>query len=64
MQKHIYSITKEKIMMKRVMVIKYGFIDLDAKTDEEAIEKAKNLQDSDFDWSDFDEPKVIDDLDE
>ena len=50
-------------MMKRVMVTKYGFIDLDAKTDEEAIEKAKNLQDSDFDWSDFDEPKVIDDLD-
>lgn len=47
--------------MKRVMVTKYGFVDLDAKTDEEAIEKAKNLQDSDFDWSDFDEPKVIDD---
>ena len=46
--------------MKRVMVTKYGFVDLDAK----AIEKAKNLQDSDFDWSDFDEPKVIDDLDE
>ncbi len=48
--------------MKRVMVTKYGFVDLDAKTDEEAIEKAKNLQDSDFDWSDFDEPKIIDDL--
>lgn len=50
--------------MKRVMAIKYGFIDLDAKTEEEAIEKAKNLQDSDFDWSDFDEPKVVEDLDE
>ena len=64
MQKNICSITKEKITKKRVMVIKYGFIDLDAKTDEEAIEKAKNLQDSDFDWSDFDEPKVVEDLDE
>ena len=50
--------------MKRVMVTKYGFVDLDAETDEEAIEKAKNLQDPDFDWSDFDEPKVIDDLGE
>lgn len=50
--------------MKRVMVTKYGFVDLDAETDEEAIEKTKKFQDSDFDWSDFDEPKVIDDLDE
>lgn len=50
--------------MKRVMVTKYGFVNLDAETDEEAIEKAKNLPDSNFDWSDFDDPKVVEDLDE
>ena len=44
-------------MAKRVMVTKYGFAVLEG-TDEEVLEKAKNMSDSDFDWSDPDDPMI------
>lgn len=47
-------------MAKSVMVTKYGFAVLEG-TDEEVLEKAKNMSDSDFDWSDPDDPIIIDD---
>ena len=48
-------------MKKRVMVVKYGYPVVEAETDAEAVEKAKNMSDSEFDWSDFDDAQVVDD---
>ena len=44
----------------QVMVIKYGYVTLEVDSEEEALEKTKNMKDSDFDWSDFDDAQVID----
>lgn len=46
---------------KRVMVVKYGYAVVEAETDAEAVEKAENMSDSEFDWSDFDDTQVVDD---
>ena len=48
-------------MKKRVMVVKYGYAVVEAETDAEAVEKAENMSDSEFDWSDFDDAQVVDD---
>lgn len=48
-------------MKKRVMVVKYGYAVVEAETDTEAVEKAKNMSDGEFDWSDFDDAQVVDD---
>ena len=45
----------------RVMVIKYGYVVVDAESEEGAVELTKNMDDSDFDWSDFDDAQVVDD---
>lgn len=42
-----------------VMCVKYGFITLDADSEEEAIEIAKDAEDSDFDWSNADEYQIV-----
>lgn len=36
----------------RVMVVKYGYAIIEAETENEAIEKAENMSDGEFDWSD------------
>lgn len=46
---------------KRLMVVKYGYVVVEAETDAEAVEKAENMSDSEFDWSDFDDAQVVDD---
>lgn len=45
----------------RVMVIKYGYTVVEAETKENAIKLTKNMGDSEFDWSDFDDAQVVDD---
>ena len=45
----------------RVMVIKYGFAEVEAATEREALDQVKAMGDSCFDWSDFDEAQVVDD---
>lgn len=47
-------------MAMRVMVVKYGYTVIDTDNEEDAIEQAKNMSDSDFDWSDFDDAQVVD----
>ena len=42
-------------MAMRVMVVKYGYTVIDTDNEEDAIEQTKNMSDSDFDWSDFDD---------
>lgn len=48
-------------MKKRIMVVKYGYAVVETETDAEAVEKAKNMSDGEFDWSDFDDAQVVDD---
>lgn len=45
----------------RVMVVKYGYAVVEAETESEALKAARSMQDSDFDWSDFDDEQVVDD---
>lgn len=52
---------KLAIMAKmRVMVVKYGYVVVEADTESEAIEKAENMNDGEFDWSDPDDTQVVD----
>ncbi|GEM_PF-2994637 len=44
----------------RVMVVKYGYAVVEAETESEAIEKAENMSDREFDWSDPDDTQVVD----
>ena len=44
----------------RVMVVKYGYAVVEAETESEAIEKAENMSDEEFDWSDPDDTQVVD----
>ena len=45
----------------RIKVCKYGYAVVDVETEDEAIEKAKNMDDSEYDWSDPDDAQVVDD---
>mgnify|MGYP000049871209 FL=1 len=45
----------------RVMVVKYGYAVVDAETEEEALELTRDMKDSDFDWSDFNDAQIVDD---
>ena len=51
-------------MAMRGMVVKYGYTVIDTDNEEDAIEQAQNMSDSDFDWSDFDDAQVVDNDDE
>lgn len=44
----------------RIMVVKYGYAIVEAETEDEAIEKANNMSDGEFDWSDPDDAQVVD----
>ena len=44
----------------RLMVVKYGYAIVEAGTEREAIEKTIDMRDSDFDWSDFNDARVVD----
>ena len=51
-----------KIIAKmRVMVVKYGYAVVDVETEKDAIELTEDMDDSEFDWSDFDDAQVVDD---
>lgn len=45
----------------RIMVCKCGYAVVNAETEAEAIGKAKNMDDSEYDWSDSDDAQVVDD---
>ena len=47
-------------MAMRDMIVKYGNTVIDTDNEEDAIEQTKNMSDSDFDWSDFDDAQVVD----
>lgn len=50
-------------MNYRVMVIKYGFAVVEAENENEALEIIEDMDDRDFDWSDFDDGQVLEEVD-
>lgn len=46
-------------MQKRVMCIRYGFAVVEGDSESDILEEARNLQEDDFDWSDPDEPQIV-----
>ena len=48
----------------RVMVIKYGFADIEAESETEALDLVDDMDDEDFDWSDFDDGQVVEEIDD
>lgn len=47
----------------RVMVVKYGYAVVEAETESEALELIDDMYDKDFDWSDFDDGQVVEEVD-
>lgn len=47
----------------RVMVVKYGYAIVEAETENEALELIDDMQDKDFDWSDFYDGQVVEEVD-
>lgn len=46
------------------MVVSYGYADVEADTEEEALEKCKKMgRRSDFDWTEPDDAQVVEELD-
>lgn len=50
-------------MKYRVMVIKYGYAVVEAESESEALECINNMNDTDFDWSKFDDGQVVEEID-
>ena len=53
--------TQKNTVRMRVMAVRYGYAVVEAESEEDAIELANNLPDSQFDWSDPDDIQVVDD---
>ena len=47
----------------RTMVVKYGYAIVEADSEAEALEKTKAMSDHDFDWSEFDDEQVVEEVD-
>ena len=45
------------------MVVKYGFAVVEADNESEALGLIDDMRDKDFDWSDFDDGQVIEEVD-
>ena len=50
-------------MKYRVMVVKYGFAIVEADSESEALDLINDMRDKDFDWSDFDDGQVVEEVD-
>lgn len=51
-------------MTYRVMVTRYGFIDIDADSESEACQIADDADDSDFQWGSWGDPEVVEILED
>lgn len=47
----------------RVMVVKYGYAVVEADSESEVLELVDDMNDKDFDWSDFDDGQVVEEVD-
>ncbi len=50
-------------MNYRIMVVKYGFATVEADDENEALDLIDDMSDKDFDWSDFSDGQVIEEVD-
>lgn len=48
----------------RVMVVKYGFADVEAESEAEALNLIDDMYDKDFDWSDFGDGQVVEEIED
>ena len=52
-------------MVYRVCVTKYGYADIVADNEEEALEFVEDkMKDADFDWSEFDEAEIVEEFED
>jgi hypothetical protein len=51
-------------MKYRICVTKYGYADVEADNADGALELVKDMDDRDFDWSEFDEAEIVEEFDE
>ena len=42
-----------------IMVVKYGYVNVEAKSEGEALEAIKNLKDSEFDWGEWGNEEIV-----
>lgn len=49
-------------MKYRVMVIKYGYAVVEAESESEALESVNNMDNGCFDWSDFDDGQIVEEI--
>lgn len=47
----------------KVVVVKYGYVEVEADTEDEALEIAEGMVDSNFDWTEFDNAQIIEKID-
>lgn len=43
----------------RIMVVKYGYVDIEANNDSEALELVKDMKDEEFDWGKFCDEEIV-----
>lgn len=51
-------------MTYRICVTKYGYINIEAKSADDALEIARNEDDSSFDWSEFGEEEIMEEYED
>ena len=47
----------------RIVVVKYGWAEIEAENEDEALDIVGDMQDKDFDWSEFGEAEVVEEVD-
>ena len=48
----------------RVMVVKYGYADIETESEAEALELVGDMSDKDFDWTDFGDGEIVEEYEE
>lgn len=51
-------------MIYRIVVMKYGYANVEADSADEALELVNDMDDRDFDWSVFDEAEIVEEFEE
>ena len=55
--------SKNKKKKYRIMVVKYWYADVEAIDESDALNLVDDMQENDFDWTDFDDAEIIEEID-